>query len=138
MPTLVELEAKFIQHFVVVEPYNVIEGDAATWRERGCPTKEIIGPRNHMRRVQTLEEAHGIWFMCPLCYAKNGGRVGTHYCRIFFEGRDVPDTEGLNAAGQPVRWRVSGSGLHDLSTQPSILLEGGCGWHGYITNGSVN
>lgn len=38
------------------------------------------------------------------------------------------------------RWAVSGSGLHDLSTAPSIAVGGQSSpecWHGYITNGEV-
>lgn len=39
------------------------------------------------------------------------------------------------------RWKVGGTGLHDLTTTPSIAVGGGKGetecWHGYITNGIV-
>ena len=28
--------------------------------------------------VETLAEAHGVMFLCPRCFAANGGRAGTH------------------------------------------------------------
>lgn len=97
-----------------------------------------------MEYVDSLAEAHGLWFDCPKCFIANGGPVGTHGVRIFFAGRGVPDhgtngdVLGGNEAGQPVRWNVSGTGYHDLTTTPSILLQGGgCGWHGFITNGEI-
>lgn len=87
------------------------------------------------RKVDTLAEATGMFFLCPGCYAKNGGPVGTHGIIVTFADRGVPDHLGSHGSGGgPSRWKVSGSGLHDLSTQPSIDV--GC-WHAYITNGEA-
>jgi hypothetical protein len=88
--------------------------------------------------VPTIEQAHGIKFLCPKCWRKNGGPKGTHSIRVFFHGRPVPPHLGLNSQGQPVRWIVSGTDYHNLSLSPSILLNHGCRWHGFVTNGDVS
>jgi hypothetical protein len=41
---LTDLEPQFIRYETRIEDYEIIEGDAATWRERGCPTKTVNGP----------------------------------------------------------------------------------------------
>lgn len=82
--------------------------------------------------------AQGIQFLCPLCFTKNVGPVGTHLCDVTFADRGVPDDLGShNKEGKAVRWTVTGDTFENLTTTPSILLEGGCAWHGYITNGDV-
>lgn len=94
------------------------------------------------RKVETLDEAHGVKFLCPKCYAANGGAVGTHMIICWSKERGAPD--GLPP--MPGRWRLDGTGLADLtlnaeppSTARSVLLTGGgCGWHGYITNGAAS
>ena len=88
--------------------------------------------------VESLEEAQGVWFLCPKCYLANGGVVGTHACEVTFEGRGVSPEHGCQGSdGKPTRWAVSGSGFEDLTVTPSIQLIGGCNWHGYITKGEV-
>lgn len=82
--------------------------------------------------VDDLAEADGIIFLCPKCFASNGGPVGTHSVMIYFANRNAPDRLGHNAAGQVVRWIVRGTGYSDLVTAPSILQQCGCAWHGYI------
>jgi hypothetical protein len=87
--------------------------------------------------VATLAEAHGIWFLCPKCYAANGGRKGTHGIICWFEGR-VPDS----AQPGPGRWNPVGTGIDDLSFVPgihshSVLLLGGCRWHGFVSAGDA-
>jgi len=91
--------------------------------------------RHINRKVDTLAEATGMFFLCPGCFAKNEGPIGTHGIIVTFAGRGVPDHLGSHGnSGQPSRWTVSGTGFHDLSTQPSIDV--GC-WHAYITNGEA-
>jgi hypothetical protein len=91
-----------------------------------------------LHSVATLAEAHGLWFDCPLCWAKNGGPVGTHGVLVWFAGKPVPDRLGQNSAGVTVRWNVvGGTGLSDLQLAPSILLQGGCGWHGFVGSSGV-
>ena len=94
----------------------------------------IIDPRNI-----SLAEAQGLWFLCPLCFAQNHGNVGTHACEVTFEGRGVlPEQGSHNKEGKPTRWNVAGSTFADLTITPSIQLQGGCNWHGFITNGEAS
>lgn len=82
--------------------------------------------------VETLVEAEGIWFLCPLCFQKNGGSTGTHGVLCWFRG------VGPEVAPGPGRWAPYGSGLLDLSLTPSVWLNGGgCGWHGWVQNGNI-
>jgi hypothetical protein len=83
--------------------------------------------------VDTMAEAQGMILLCPKCFVTNGGEVGTHSVICWFVGRGVPD----DAVPGPARWGASGLSLADLSLNPSVLLKGGCGWHGFITNGEV-
>lgn len=135
---LSELTPEFIKYETRVETYSIIDGDPETWRERGCPSHEVTGPKEYTVFVDSIAEAQGIDFLCPKCFLENGGPVGTHMCEVTFEGKGVPDEQGShNASGKPSRWGVSGTGIEDLTLWPSILLIGGCNWHGHITNGEV-
>lgn len=129
---LVELEPEFIRYELVVETWRRIIVDQETWRERGCPSEDVTEPREHLIIVPTLAEAQGIFFLCPKCFQG-------HNCHISFADRGVPDNLGThNNDGNSVRWTESGTGLADLTTKPSIQLQGGCNWHGFITNGDVH
>lgn len=95
--------------------------------------------------VETLAEADHIMFLCPLCFEKNGGNVGTHDVMVTFAGRTVPDGAGSRGAdGKPTRWSIAGgSGLDDLSLSPSIALnqssppDQGCHWHGWVGSSGI-
>ncbi len=87
-----------------------------------------------------LAEASGVKFLCPKCFAANNGPVGTHAVICWSRSRGVPD----DATPGPGRWRLDGTGLHDLTLNAdlpsgarSVLLIGGCGWHGFVTNGEA-
>lgn len=126
---LTALEPRFMQHRV---------GIADKFLGRKQPDGSIQWggfETDFLYHVATFGEAHGIWFDCPKCYVKNRGPRGTHAILIWFAGRPVPERLGRNKEGQTVRWNASGSGISDLTLTPSILQQGGCGWHGYITNG---
>lgn len=89
--------------------------------------------------VKSLSDAQCIMFLCPKCFVDNNGKVGTHQVEVTFEGRGATPEQGShNKAGKPTRWNVSGNGFNDLTLAPSILNEGGCAWHGFITNGQVH
>jgi uncharacterized protein DUF6527 len=136
---LIDVEPQFVRYETRIDTWDVIEGDYETWRARGCPTKEVTGPKEYTIPVASFAEAQGIWFLCPKCFQENGGPVGTHQCDVTFEGRRVADGHGSHGSdGKPTRWNVSGTGFENLTTTPSILLIGGCGWHGYITDGAVS
>ncbi len=129
---LIELDAHFVGHYT--------DRDA----------------QRSYRRVRTLRQAQGVMFQCPKCaegkvhVASRAGRRGfargAHYVICWFrnprEWPPVPDT----AEPGPGRWWVeaSSTGLADLtfghgepSLPKSVLLTGGCGWHGFVTNGDA-
>lgn len=86
--------------------------------------------------VSTLAEADGVEFLCPKCFADNGGAVGTHLVGCWFVGK-VPDW----VEPKPGRWNPQGTGLGDLTFVPpgaiSVLITGGCAWHGFVKNGDA-
>jgi len=89
-------------------------------------------------RVPTIAEAQSVEFLCPACFTKNGGNVGTHLVIVTFRDRGVPDHLGSQSKnGGPSRWSVSGDSFENLTLQPSIDITPGCSWHGFITNGQV-
>lgn len=112
MPRLSDLEA----HFVRYE-----ERDGSTY----------------LPRADRLEDAHGIFFLCPKCFMENHGGVGTHGVICWFVGK-VPD----HAEPKPGRWNPSGSSLADLTFvgpgAASVLLTSGCNWHGFVKQGSAD
>lgn len=103
------------------------------------------GPVKFYQYVDTLAEADGIWFLCPKCFAANGGSRGTHSVMVGFAGRCPPDSYMKNLEGKDVRWQVvSGAGLDDLVLSPSIALvchppppPGFCAWHGFVGMSNV-
>jgi hypothetical protein len=85
--------------------------------------------------VKTLEEATGIFFLCPACFAKNAGPIGTHGIIVTFKDRGVPNDLGSHDKdGNPSRWGVSGTSIDDLTLTPSVDV--GC-WHGHVTAGRI-
>ncbi len=88
--------------------------------------------------VDSLADAQGVRFFCPKCFAANGGPVGTHGVICWSRSRGVPD----EATPGPGRWTLEGSSFDDLTLNGdggsrSVLLAGGCAWHGFVTNGEV-
>ncbi len=98
---------------------------------------KIDEPGRTRHEVDTLAEAQGVIFLCPLCWATNAGPIGTHSVICWFRDRGVLDTETPG----PGRWDPAGTSLDDLSLvrldggPSSVLLTGGCGWHGSVANG---
>lgn len=130
---LPDLEAQFLRHEVRIEPRLRRQPDGSD--------KEEIGPHEYFHEVDTLAEAQGVEFLCPVCFAKNNGNVGTHHVICWFRGK-VPD----NAVPGPGRWDASGSGLHNLTLNPSVNLDvhdaefykkypACCRWHGWVKEG---
>lgn len=110
------------------------DGEIHMW----SPTPE----RTVFHPVGSVAEAHGVRFLCPKSYAKNGGEKGTHSCYIFFAGSPYA---GRNSDGQEVRWQVvGGSTIDDLALSPSIQEqdegmppEHQCNWHGFVGSNGV-
>ncbi len=83
------------------------------------------------RDVDTFDDAQGVFFLCPKCYAANGGSVGTHAVICW-----SPKAPATIPPG-PARWTMTGTGLDDLSLSPSVQLTSGCMWHGFVTDGKA-
>lgn len=92
------------------------------------------------QQVDGIGEAQGVRFLCPRCFAQNGGRAGTHSIVCWSAARGVPANAGPSAG----RWTLLGTGLSDLTLAGEnggtglINLGVGCGWHGTINNGEVS
>jgi hypothetical protein len=129
------------------EPPLTVEGGPISLRRLGAELYKYLGD-GHSQQVATLAEADGIMFQCPKCSiglqcGSQGSRyfvVGAHHVMCWFRGR-VPDS----AVPNPGRWTPSGTGIDDLTFVPgepkmavSVLLTGGCGWHGHIVDGKAS
>ena len=138
-----DLEPVFLTYESRVETYQVHKPDEymkdpkhvhidACWENK-------TGPKIYMNYVQSIDQAQGVSFLCPKCFIANGSRVGTHAVICWSRSRGVPD----DASPGPGRWKLDGTGLHDLTLNGetggarSVQLNGGCKWHGFITNGEA-
>lgn len=103
--------------------------------------KFMWGPtpvRYQFENVNTVAEADQIMFLCPACFAKNHGDVGTHSVLVSFAGRNIPDEAGSrNSQGKPSRWTATGNNLDDLVLTPSILIGLPCQWHGFVGSSGI-
>ena len=133
---LTELEPQFVRYETRIATRTRVLGDPATYKS-GDPTEEITGPEQWTIRVATFAEAQGVMFLCPVCFTKNAGPKGTHLVDVTFEDRGATPEQGSQGTNGPTRWTVSGDSFENLTTSPSILLIGGCAWHGFITNGEI-
>lgn len=135
-----ELEARLMRYETKIEPRSMVEGDPATWHERGCPTVEVIGPRTYLTPVDNFADAQLIFLLCPVCFmnAKTNDKVGVHGLHVSFRERGCKENEGvLGPQGTRIYWTVSGTSLEDITTDPSILMLAGCHAHFYIRNGEI-
>jgi len=89
----------------------------------------------NFKTVNSVKEADGIWFVCPLCYKNNKNSViGTHYVVCWCP--NVPQT----TSPIPGRWKINGNDFNDLTLiagSSSVLLTIGCKAHFFITNGEI-
>lgn len=92
---------------------------------------------SHFPHVERIEDAQGLMFLCPACFARNDGPVGTHEVLVWFADRGVDPAH----VASPRRWKVTGTGFHDLTLSPSIDLSNargsGCQWHGWVRDGEA-
>lgn len=143
MPTLRELEGQLLRCKIERTEEKDAEG-RWVWRdENGEPVMWSSGKneRTVFEHVERVSDAHGVRFLCPKSFAKNGGPKGTHSVYVFFTGSPYA---GTNSAGQEVRWQASGQTLDDLQLSPSILEQDDglpekwrCGWHGFVGSSGV-
>lgn len=94
--------------------------------------------RETSRYVDSIQDAGGIRFLCPVCFRNNGGAVGTHGIMCW------NGTVSQKFSPRPGRWDMSGTGFHDLtltgahSNSNSIALTNArCGAHFHIKNGKI-
>lgn len=138
---LIDLDACFLRREIKIEPIRRVKAAVYTARPSGPFTdadiEEIVGEQVYLPTVEKLAEADGVMYLCPLCFKNNGGAIGTHRVLNWFVGK-VPD----DVDPKPGRWNPSGTGLHDLTFvgpgAVSVLLTGGCGWHGFVSNGNAD
>jgi hypothetical protein len=86
--------------------------------------------------VDTIAEAEGLLFVCPVCYKAEGNTtVGAH--SIICWRPSVPQ----NIDPKPGRWEFVGTSLDDLTLTAAassiFLTVPGCGAHFYIRNGEI-
>lgn len=84
--------------------------------------------------VEGIGEADGVMLLCPKCFDKNGGEVGTH--RVICWKPSVPQS----VYPVPGRWNLVGTSLEDLTLKAgssSVALTGGCKAHFFITDGKI-
>lgn len=74
-----------------------------------------------------LRRGVGVMFDCPC-----GNRAEDHRCYVPFRN---PIDGGPSIEGRG--WERTGETFETLTTQPSVLRTGGCGWHGWIRGGEV-
>lgn len=91
-----------------------------------------------------IERQQGVWFLCPKCYADNGNSaIGTHHVLCWFLNPRVGPPVSDEEDPKPGRWTREGETIETLTLGPgkngarSVLLTGGCGWHGFVTNGDA-
>ena len=70
----------------------------------------------------------GVLFNCPC-----GNHEEDHRCYVPFANPIGPGPGRDGDRG----WKRTGETFETLTLTPSILRLGGCGWHGFITNGEV-
>lgn len=93
-----------------------------------------VEDQTHFRHVIKIEEADGVWFLCPKCFRDNGGAEGTH--GVVCWRPKVP--QSISPVGG--RWEMRGTGLHDLSLvagSSSVHVGGGCNAHFFVTDGEI-
>lgn len=126
MPTLRTLEARFMRH-------SIQPADEGHGRKRPDGTTQWGGfDVDTYSPVESIADADLVKFLCPKCFAANGGKKGTHQVYAEFAGRNCPPE-----MNNGVRWQFSGTSIDDLTITPSILCIGGCAWHGFVENGQT-
>lgn len=147
-----DLEARFVRREVRVEPIRRVRQAVIDvlgpeyWKVRPLVDDDLETVEAEVvyhPYVDVLAEAQGVMFGCPKCWSDDPpGPIGCHKVLCWFADRGVPD----DAQPGPGRWTPSdqSTSLDDLTFVPSgarshsVLLLGGCGWHGYVSNGDAS
>lgn len=96
----------------------------------------MVGMGNDSRLAVTIEQAQGIWFLCPKCFNEPPrGPIMVHRVICWFRNRKVP----TELEPGPGRWNIEGKGIEDLTfVAPgnlSVQLFEGCDAHFFIKEG---
>ena len=91
------------------------------------------------RPVRSLKRAHGVQFLCPVCFQAKGDSIGVH--SVICWGPEVSQ----DLPPRPGRWNLEGTGLKDLtltgakgkSNSVQLTSEGGCLAHFHVTEGEI-
>ena len=82
---------------------------------------------------EVIALADGLIFLCPTCFKKNNGVVGTESVLCWFAGKShIP----ADAKPGPGRWTATGTSFHDLTLSPSVNVNKEH-WHGFIKKGEI-
>lgn len=130
---LIELQPRFLRYEKRLDTWTEVDRQPGPGETAATvPHHVVTAMRAFWPFADGIEDAMGIEFLCPKCFVANGGPVGTHAVICWSSSRGVPG-----------RWRLVGTGFNDLSLMEepgksrSVLLLGGCAWHGFVTNGEV-
>src|SRR5438270_304458 len=122
-----------------LEPtFRKIDRRIDTWtiHKEDDTTEQVTGLRLYAVEVATIEEADGLWLLCPLCFKNNNGKIGTHSISCW--KLNIPQSDDLTGPG---RWDLCGTGFNDLSLRgaetSSVLLTQRCKAHFSIVNGDI-
>ncbi|MGE5679491.1 MAG: hypothetical protein ACM34K_01300 [Bacillota bacterium] len=91
--------------------------------------------KNRAQHVDNIKDADGMRFLCPKCFAENGGPKGTHSITCW--QLHVKPEEAHEGPG---RWNFAGTGYDDITFvngSSSIAINGGCFAHFFIEQGNV-
>jgi hypothetical protein len=138
-----QLDGQFVRREVRREMVSRIRPEVWAVRKDGPWAKEDIleemDDAVFIVTVDRLDQADGVSFLCPKCFAANCGPMGTHTVICWFTGK-VPD----NAVPLPGRWNPSPSSrnLETLTFVPgakshSVALLSGCMAHFFVTDGGI-
>jgi hypothetical protein len=137
---LTELKAQFMRVEIRMEPRERVKPEVWAVRKEGpwaeSDFETSVRPCQYYIPVDTLAEAQGLYFNCPLCHEAGQD----HLVSVGLAGRAPPDTFSKNDKGEDSRWSIlAGTGFKDLQLSPSIWLKtiGGCGWHGFVGHAGV-
>lgn len=102
------------------------------------------------KQLSDVDGAQGIMFQCPKCaqgkevQEKDGERfvIGVHYVLCWFSNPRNAEKVPISLAPTPGRWQFEGNSIDDITfigpDAASVLLFGGCSWHGFIRNGDAS
>jgi hypothetical protein len=80
-----------------------------------------------------MPQADGVMFLCPTCFKKNGGAIGTERVVVWFRDRAAVPADALPGPG---RWVATGDSFDDLTLQPSVNVDHEH-WHGFVRAGEI-